>query len=104
MLVRIVMKDCISRHQIANIVTLKKLLLYCISNIGSVFSYKSLGMVAGTNENTAKKYINILNDSYTCLEILFGRQMKNKRQKCTTYNKWFGTMAAKAVRNYLYPA
>jgi Predicted ATPase (AAA+ superfamily) len=60
----IIMKDCISRYQIADIATFKKMLLYCISNIGSVFSYKSLGTAVGTNENTAKKYINILNDSY----------------------------------------
>ena len=60
----IIMKDCISRYKIADIATFKKLLLYSISNIGSVFSYKSLGTAVGTNENTIKKYINILNDSY----------------------------------------
>jgi len=65
----IIMKDCISRYQIADIATFKKLLLYSISNIGSVFSYKSLGTAAGTNENTAKKYINILNDSYIISDV-----------------------------------
>jgi len=65
----IIMKDCISRYQIADIATFKKLLLYSISNIGSIFSYKSLGTAAGTNENTAKKYINILNDSYIISDI-----------------------------------
>jgi predicted AAA+ superfamily ATPase len=65
----IIMKDCISRHQIADIATFKKLLLYSISNIGTVFSYKSLGTAAGTNENTAKKYINILNDSYIIHDV-----------------------------------
>ena len=65
----IVMKDCISRYQIAEIATFKKLLLYSISNIGSVFSYKSLGTATGTNENTAKKYINILNDSYIISDV-----------------------------------
>jgi len=65
----IIMKDCISRYQIADIATFKKLLLYSISNIGSVFSYKSLGTAAGTNENTAKKYINILNDSYIISDL-----------------------------------
>jgi len=29
-----------------------------------IFSYKSLGAAAGTNENAAKKYINIINNSY----------------------------------------
>jgi len=65
----IVMKDCISRYKIADIATFKKLLLYSISNIGSVFSYKSLGTASGTNENTAKKYINILNDSYIISDV-----------------------------------
>jgi len=65
----IIMKDCVSRYQIADIATFKKLLLYSISNIGSVFSYKSLGTAAGTNENTAKKYINILNDSYIISDV-----------------------------------
>jgi predicted AAA+ superfamily ATPase len=65
----IIMKDCISRYQIADIATFKKLLLYSISNIGSVFSYKSLGTAVGTNENTAKKYINILNDSYIISDV-----------------------------------
>ena len=65
----LIMKDCISRYQIADIATFKKLLLYSISNIGAVFSYKSLGTAAGTNENTAKKYINILNDSYIINDV-----------------------------------
>ena len=65
----IIMKDCISRYQIADIATFKKLLLYAISNIGAVFSYKSLATAVGTNENTAKKYINILNDSYIINDV-----------------------------------
>jgi Predicted ATPase (AAA+ superfamily) len=65
----IIMKDCISRYQIADIATFKKLLLYSISNVGAVCSYKSLGKAAGTNENTAKKYINMLNDSRIIQDI-----------------------------------
>ncbi|MDR1682168.1 MAG: ATP-binding protein [Candidatus Symbiothrix sp.] len=65
----IIMKDCVSRYQIADIAVFKKLLLYAISNAGSVFSYKSLARAVGTNENTAKKYINILNDSYIIQDI-----------------------------------
>jgi len=65
----IIMKDCISRYQIADIATFKKLLLYTISNIGAVFSYKSLATAVGTNENTTKKYINILNDSYIINDV-----------------------------------
>ena len=65
----IIMKDCISRYQIADVATFKKLLLYAISNIGAVFSYKSLATAVGTNENTAKKYINILDDSYIINDV-----------------------------------
>jgi predicted AAA+ superfamily ATPase len=65
----IIMKDCISRYQIADVSTFKKLLLYSISNIGAICSYKSLATAVGTNENTAKKYLNILNDSYIIRDV-----------------------------------
>jgi len=65
----IIMKDCVSRYQIADIGTFKKMLLYSISNVGAVFSYKSLAAAAGTNENTAKKYLNILDDSYIIQDV-----------------------------------
>ena len=65
----IIMKDCVSRYQIADIATFKKILLYAISNIGAVFSYKSLATATGTNENTTKKFINILNDCYIIQDV-----------------------------------
>jgi predicted AAA+ superfamily ATPase len=65
----IIMKDCVSRYSIADIAMFKKLLLYSVSNAGAVFSYKSLGTAVGSNENTAKKYINILNDSYIVQDV-----------------------------------
>lgn len=65
----IVMKDCVMRYQIADIALFRRLLLYSISNAGAVFSYKSLGVATGTNENTAKKYISILDDSHIIEDI-----------------------------------
>ena len=65
----IIMKDCVSRYAIADIAAFKKLLLYSVSNAGAIFSYKSLGTAVGSNENTTKKYINILNDSYIVQNI-----------------------------------
>jgi predicted AAA+ superfamily ATPase len=65
----IIMKDCVSRYSIADIAMFKKLLLYSVSNAGSIYSYKSLGTAVGSNENTAKKYINILSDSYIIQNI-----------------------------------
>lgn len=78
----IIMKDCISRYQIGDVATFKKLLLYCVSNAGSVCSYKSLGTATGTNENTAKKYINILNDSHIIQDLSnFAFSMKENVRK-----------------------
>jgi predicted AAA+ superfamily ATPase len=65
----IIMKDCISRYKIADIATFRKLLFYAISNFGAVCSYNSLGKTVGTNENTAKKYINIMNDSHIISDV-----------------------------------
>jgi predicted AAA+ superfamily ATPase len=65
----IIMKDCVSRYSIADIAMFKKLLLYSVSNAGAVYSYKSLGTAVGSNENTAKKYINILSDSYIVQDV-----------------------------------
>ncbi|GHT24228.1 ATPase [Bacteroidia bacterium] len=65
----IVMKDCVARHQISDIVTFKKMLLYQMSNIGTVFSYNSLGKAIDSNENTVKKYLNILADCYILSDV-----------------------------------
>ena len=65
----IIMKDCVSRYAIADVALFKKMLLYSVSNAGAVFSYKSLGTTIGNNENTVKKYINILNESYIIRDI-----------------------------------
>ncbi len=65
----IIMKDCVSRYSISDVSLFRKLLLYSVSNAGAVCSYKSLGTAVGSNENTAKKYIHILNDSYIVRDI-----------------------------------
>jgi predicted AAA+ superfamily ATPase len=65
----IVLKDCVSRHQIADIAAFKKMLLYLMSNIGTLYSYHSLGKALDSNENTAKKYLNILADCYILSDI-----------------------------------
>jgi len=65
----IIMKDCVSRYSIADVAMFKKLLLYSVSNAGAVYSYKSLGTAVGSNENTAKKYITILDDSYIVQDV-----------------------------------
>jgi len=65
----IVLKDCVSRHQVADIAAFKKMLLYLMSNIGTLYSYNSLGKALDNNENTVKKYLNILADCYILSDI-----------------------------------
>jgi len=65
----IVLKDCVSRYTIADIVLFKRMLLYLMSNTGTLYSYNSLGKALESNENTIKKYLNILADSYVLSDI-----------------------------------
>jgi len=65
----IVLKDCVSRYKISDIPTFKKMLLYLMSNIGTMFSYNSLAKAVESNENTVKKYLNILADCYILSDI-----------------------------------
>ena len=65
----IVLKDCVSRHQVADIAAFKKMLLYLTSNIGTLYSYNSLGKALASNENTVKKYLNILADCYILSDV-----------------------------------
>jgi predicted AAA+ superfamily ATPase len=65
----IVLKDCVSRHHIADILMFKKMLLYLMSNIGTLYSYNSLSKAIDSNENTVKKYLNILADCYILSDI-----------------------------------
>lgn len=96
----IIMKDCVSRYQIDDITTFKKMLLYSISNAGAIFSYKSLGVAAGTNENTARRYINILNDSYIIQNVSnFAFSLKeNVRNSHKIYVADTGLMNAASYR------
>jgi predicted AAA+ superfamily ATPase len=65
----IVLKDCVSRHPVADIPAFKKMLLYLMSNIGTLYSYNSLGKAIDSNENTVKKYLNILADCYILSDV-----------------------------------
>ena len=66
----IVMRDCVAYHKITDIATFKRLLLFIMSSLGSPFSYKSLAKAMGSNENTIKKYLYVLADSYIISDIL----------------------------------
>ena len=96
----IIMKDCVSRYSITDVAMFKKLLLYSVSNAGAVYSYKSLGKAIGSNENTAKKYVNILNDSYIIQDISnFAFSLKeNVRNSHKIYVSDTGLMNAVSYR------
>ncbi|MDR0572482.1 MAG: ATP-binding protein [Tannerella sp.] len=66
----IVMKDCVVYQKISDVPTFRRLLLYTMSNICTLFSYKSLAGAVGSNENTIKKYLHILTDSYIVNDVL----------------------------------
>jgi len=66
----IVLKDCVSRYQITDITAFKRMLLYLMSNIGTLYSYNSLGKALESNENTVKKYLNILADCYILSDVI----------------------------------
>ena len=65
----IVLKDCVVRHKISDSATFRKMLLYLMSNTGSVFSYNSLGKAVESNENTVKKYLSIFADCYIVSDV-----------------------------------
>jgi predicted AAA+ superfamily ATPase len=96
----IIMKDCVSRHKIDDIATFKKMLLYLMSTFGAIFSYNSLGKAIGSNENTAKKYLAILVDSYIVQDISnFAFSLKeNVRQSHKIYAADNGIINAVSYR------
>jgi predicted AAA+ superfamily ATPase len=96
----IIMKDCVSRYQISDIAAFKKMLLYIVSNAGSVYSYNSLGKAVSSNEHTVKKYIEILNDSYIIQDVAnFAFSIKeNVRNMHKIFFFFFGLINAVAYR------
>ncbi|OGV28420.1 MAG: hypothetical protein A3F18_08745 [Legionellales bacterium RIFCSPHIGHO2_12_FULL_37_14] len=65
----IVLKDCISNHKIREIKKFKDLALYVLTNNGTLFSYNNLANAIGSNENSIKEFIQILEDSFLIHEV-----------------------------------
>lgn len=65
----ILLKDCISNNKIREIKKFKELTLYLLSNNGTLFSYNNLAKAIGSNENTVKEFIRILEDSFLINEV-----------------------------------
>jgi len=65
----IVLKDCIANARIREIHVFRDLTHYLLTNVGTLFSYNGLGKALNTNENSAKEYINVLENSFLLDEI-----------------------------------
>lgn len=65
----IVLKDCIANSGIREIRSFKEITYYLLSNVGTLFSYNSLGRSLNTNENSAKYFLTVLEDSFLLKEI-----------------------------------
>jgi predicted AAA+ superfamily ATPase len=65
----IVLKDCIANARIREIRTFRELTHYLLTNAGTLFSYNSLGRALNTNENSAKEFITVLENSFLINEI-----------------------------------
>ncbi len=65
----ILLKDCIKNHDIRDTKLLTNLAYYLLSNPASLYSYNSLSKALGSNENTIKHFIQILEDAYFFDEI-----------------------------------
>jgi len=65
----IILKDCIAGSRIRDIKTFKTLVYYLISNNGALYSYNSLSKGVGSNENTIKEFVGVLENSFLLQEI-----------------------------------
>lgn len=65
----IVLKDCIANARIREIRLFRDLTYYLLTNAGTLFSYNSLGRALNTNENSAKEFINVLENGFLVEEI-----------------------------------
>ncbi len=65
----IALKDCIANARIREIRTFRELTHYLLTNAGTLYSYNSLGRALNTNENSAKEFINVLENSFLINEI-----------------------------------
>lgn len=65
----ILLKDCIANHKIRETKKLQDLSLYLLTNNAVSYSYNSLAKIIGSNENTIKEFIHLLEDSFLLREV-----------------------------------
>lgn len=80
----ILLKDCVTNHNVRDIKAFLNLAHYLINNISSLYSYNSLHKALGTNETTIQNFIQILQDAYLIDEIKnfsFSLKQQSKAKK-----------------------
>jgi len=65
----ILLKDCVSNHNLRDIKGFKELSFYLLSNITSLYSYASLAKAVDIHDKSAKEYLSYLEESYMCTEL-----------------------------------
>lgn len=65
----IVQKDCIVYNGIRDTHLFYRLVSYLMQNVGNRFSTSSVAKAVKSNENTVSSYINLLCDSYICMDV-----------------------------------
>lgn len=80
----ILLKDCIIRNDIRDILAFKELASYLLSNVSSLYSYKKLAEIINSSDKTIKQFIKSLVDGYLLNEISnfsYSRQKQIKSKK-----------------------
>jgi predicted AAA+ superfamily ATPase len=82
----IVLKDCIATSTIREARIFKNLTHYLLSTIGGPYSYNSLARAVGSNENTVREFLGVLEESFLLAEVRnFSYSLKQQskaRKKC----------------------
>ena len=81
----IILKDCIIRGKIRDIKKFNELLHYIISNIGALYSYKSLSKAVGCSDMSVKEFIINIENSFlifetSCFSPSVKKQIRNKKK------------------------
>jgi predicted AAA+ superfamily ATPase len=82
----IVLKDCLAASAIRETSIFREMTHYLLSNVGGLYSYNGLAGALGSNENTAREFIAVLDNSFLMKEIrnysYSLKQQTKARKKC----------------------
>lgn len=65
----LLLKDCIANNALRDAKGFREMTHFAISGSGNLYSYNSLAKAIGSNDNTVKEYLRVLEDSYILSEI-----------------------------------